>query len=503
VSGPAVLRLAGVSKAFGGLRAVRNLSFEVPPDAVIGIIGPNGAGKTTVFNLISGLYPFEGRIELFGRPVAGIPAHRLTAMGLARTFQTPRIFRELTVLENVLLGFHVRTRAGVWRSLLRDPATVREAREMEGEGRRLLARVGLEAKADRPASGLTYGELRRLEIGRALASRPRLLLLDEPLAGLGWDERAKVLEIIREIRGRGLTVLLIEHNVSEVMGLSDRVVVLHFGEKIAEGSPDAVRRDRRVIEAYLGEERDAAPPPALAARPGPLLAVEGIAVGYGPVQALQDVSLSVGEGEIVALLGANGAGKTTTLKTISGLMHPARGRITFRGARIDRLRPSRVAHLGIAHVPEGRQLFPTLTVRENLEMGAYVVRDPGVVDRGIARVEALFPILKERKHQLAGTLSGGEQQMAAVGRALMANPGLLLMDEPSMGLAPRIIEEIFAAIQELNRQGLSILLVEQNARLALEVAHRGAVLETGRIVVSGDGAVLRDDPRVKEAYLGA
>ncbi|HSF04101.1 MAG TPA: ABC transporter ATP-binding protein [Solirubrobacterales bacterium] len=234
-----------------------------------------------------------------------------------------------------------------------------------------------------------------------------------------------------------------------------------------------------------------------------MLAIDGVSVNYGPVRALRDVSLSVGEGEIVALLGANGAGKTTMLRTISGMLHPTAGRITFRGQRLDRLAPSRVARLKIAHVPEGRQLFSVLTVRENLEMGAYTVPDTATIQSSRERVETLFPVLRERRGQLAGTLSGGEQQMLAIGRALMASPSLLLMDEPSMGLAPLIIEEIFAAIQELNRQGLSILLVEQNARLALEVAHRGAVLETGRIVLSGESAAIVGDPRVKQAYLGA
>jgi len=233
-----------------------------------------------------------------------------------------------------------------------------------------------------------------------------------------------------------------------------------------------------------------------------LLEVRDLHVYYGAIHALQGISFTVGEGEIVTLIGANGAGKSTTLRTISGLLRPRRGRIAFRGQDITLTPAEQIVALGIGQVPEGRRIFAPLTVRENLEMGAYTRRDPAEIARSMDRVFTSFPRLRERLHQLGGTLSGGEQQMLATARGLMSQPTLLLLDEPSMGLSPILVQEIFRIIQEINAQGTSILLVEQNALMALNIAHRAYVLETGRIVLEGTAKALREDPRVKAAYLG-
>jgi branched-chain amino acid transport system ATP-binding protein len=231
-----------------------------------------------------------------------------------------------------------------------------------------------------------------------------------------------------------------------------------------------------------------------------LLTIEGLHVSYGRIEALRGVTLDVDDGEIVTLLGANGAGKTTTLRTVSGLLHPTAGAVTFDGQRIDGLKAHEIVALGISHVPEGRRVFPRMTVIENLKMGAYLRR--GSLTDDLERVFTLFPVLKDRRTQDGGTLSGGEQQMLAIGRALMGKPRLLLLDEPSMGLAPLIVTRIFEILGEINTQGTTILLVEQNAAQALQLAGRGYVLETGAVVLNDTADALLSDDRVRSAYLG-
>ncbi|MCG3175596.1 MAG: High-affinity branched-chain amino acid transport ATP-binding protein LivF [Candidatus Omnitrophica bacterium] len=233
-----------------------------------------------------------------------------------------------------------------------------------------------------------------------------------------------------------------------------------------------------------------------------MLEVRHVHTRYGKVDCLKGVGLSVGAGEIVALLGANGAGKTTVLKTLSGLVRPSAGEVLFEGRRIDGVSPEEVVRRGVAHVPEGRKVFQKLTVLENLELGAYLRRDGAGVRGDLEHVFALFPVLKQRLRQRAGTLSGGEQQMLAIGRALMSRPKVLLLDEPSLGLAPIVVSSIFRMIREINREGRTILLVEQNARMALSVAKRAYVLELGEIVLSGEAEAVRDSPEVQSAYLG-
>jgi branched-chain amino acid transport system ATP-binding protein len=233
-----------------------------------------------------------------------------------------------------------------------------------------------------------------------------------------------------------------------------------------------------------------------------MLELRDVHTYYDNIHALKGVSLHVDRGEIVTLIGANGAGKTTTLNTISGLLHPRQGSVWFEGQRIDQLRPHHVVGMGISQSPEGRRVFSRLTVRDNLEMGAYTRTDRAAIEEDLAQVFALFPVLEERQNQVAGTLSGGEQQMLSMGRALMAQPQVLLLDEPSMGLAPMLVEVIFQTVEDINRRGTPILLVEQNAAMALSVADRAYVLETGRIVLEGTASELLENPQVKAAYLG-
>jgi branched-chain amino acid transport system ATP-binding protein len=233
-----------------------------------------------------------------------------------------------------------------------------------------------------------------------------------------------------------------------------------------------------------------------------MLEVQNIDVFYGDAQALWDVSLMVQKGEIVTLLGANGAGKSTTLRAISGLLKVKKGSITLSGVRLDQIDPYQIILQGLSHVPEGRRLFPNMTVWENLCMGAYIPTAWKGRTAAIEEMMQIFPILRERKDQLAGTLSGGEQQMCAIARAMVSRPKVLLLDEPSLGLAPVVVEKIFEVIQQINQNGVTVLLVEQNAHLALQIAHRGYVIETGRVVVEGEASGLRQDAYIQQAYLG-
>ena len=457
---PDILKVSGLRCRFGGLKAVDDVSFSVARGDILGLIGPNGAGKTTLFNLLVGLAAAQGgRIELDGRDVTGLRPHRIAALGMTKTFQNVALFPEMTVLDNVLVG-----------GLLRHD--VPRARQLAAQ---CLDRVGLSAIMGKLAADLSFPEQARVELARALCTGPRVFLLDEVMAALNDAEMDALLDLIRTLRDEsGISFIVVEHHMRAIMRLCNRIMVLSFGQKIAEGAPAEIAANPTVIEVYLGnpwkrrrwQHESVADPGAdrrLRSQPG---AARRVAGGSGR-RLRGSGRRQHGGQEHAAALRFRIAGQ-------------GRGQHPFRRAGNPARAAHRIPEFGIAHVPEGRHVFRDMTVEENLYLGGYVRRrDMAALARERDRIYALFPRLGERRRQLAGTLSGGEQQMVAFGRALMLAPRLLLLDEPSHGLAPKVVEEMHQAMVEIHRSGLTILLVEQNTRLALSVAEHAYVLQSG------------------------
>ena len=490
------LEVRDLGITFGGIKAASAVSFAALPGKVTSVIGPNGAGKTTVLNLIGGFYrPDSGSIRLGERELAGSPAWKVARAGIARTYQTTKLFATMSIIDNVLIAL----RRGRLGSMAADAASPADRDAAEA----LLAFVGYHGSLSVPAGDLPHVDRRLVEIARALAMRPRVLLLDEPAAGLMRSDKDALSRLIRRIADLGIAVILVEHDMLLVMGISDAVIVLDAGVRIAAGSPVEVRHDPRVLKAYLGGGEMRARPratPWSGAHDAVLTTVK-LTAGYGAAPVLDNVSLDVRPGEMVTIIGSNGAGKSTTMRAISGLLRPVEGAIVLDNAPIGELETHQIARRGLALVPEGRQVFPELSVLDNLVLGAHSRKDADR-DGEIAALLERFPRLKERLTIRAGLLSGGEQQMLAIARGLMAKPRILLLDEPSLGLAPAMINELFDILAGLRDEGVTILLVDQMAALALTVADRGYVLELGKIVRSDNAVGLADDPELEAAYLG-
>jgi ABC-type branched-subunit amino acid transport system ATPase component/ABC-type branched-subunit amino acid transport system permease subunit len=491
------LAVRDLSVSFGGVRAVRDLNFAAQPGAITSIIGPNGAGKSTALNVICGFYrPDAGTVRLGDRIVSALRAYQIPRAGIARTYQTSQLFESMSVIDNVVIALRRGRLAPYFLTGGKrgDDAEIAES---------LLAFVGYKGAHHRPADALAHVDKRLVEIARALAVRPSVLALDEPAAGLNAEDTAAIGALLRKLAAVGKTVILVEHDMDLVMGVSSHVIVLDAGAKIAEGTPAQVATDPAVLEAYLGAgeqaERGRKQPFAIAQKP--LMTVSALSAGYGAATVVRQADLEIAAGELVAVLGANGAGKTTLMRALSGLLRPIEGEVRFLGERIDHFPGDRIARAGLVLVPEGRQVFPELSVTDNLRLGAYARRsaeEASMIENLLTR----FPALKARRRQRAGLLSGGEQQMLAIARGLMARPQVLMLDEPSLGLAPKLLENLYDLLAALRDEGTTILLVDQMAQLALSVADRAYVLQSGAFTHSGTAREVAQDPALVKAYLG-
>jgi branched-chain amino acid transport system ATP-binding protein len=493
-----VLEVEGISKKFDGIRAVSNASLHIGAGEIHALIGPNGAGKTTLFNLVSGLFPPDsGTIRLNGRNIHGVPSHLICHHGLARSFQITNLFRELSIYENLRLSLQAQhaMRFNIWRDIDSYP-------QVHAETAELIKFLGLEGIEEIQGGELSYGGQRLVDLGIALGSRPQLLLLDEPLAGLSAAERERVSGLIKNV-ALNIPVLIVEHDIDRVLGLSQRVTVMNQGEVLMAGSPGEVRGDRRVQEVYTGSGILPVTSGASAETPGEtVLRFDAVNAFYGKSHILHDATLDVREGEIVALLGRNGAGKSTLLKTLAGLVTPASGTIEYEGIDIAGMPAPDIARLGVGYVPQGRGLFAGMTVRENLSLGRLARKTDG--SSGVVwseqQILETFPRLKERMDIAADYLSGGEQQMVAVARALSGNVKLLLLDEPFEGLAPAVILELFKVF-DLLRRHTSIVIVEHNLDLVLALADRVFALERGAVFHQGPAAPLLNDLEYRKKIL--
>jgi branched-chain amino acid transport system ATP-binding protein len=492
-----LLTLRHVTKRFGGVTALDDVTFEVRRGELLGVIGPNGAGKSTLLSLISGAQRVStGEILFDENHLDRLPAHTIARLGIGRAHQIPRPFARMTVHQNVLIPTHSRGGSAKHSSHYADE---------------ILVSCGLLEKRNLLAGSLTLLNLKRLELARALALEPRLLLLDEVAAGLVAHEIDEITQLISAIQTRGVTIVLVEHVQAVVNALAERVIVLDWGRKIAEGTPSQIAKNPDVIAVYLGTEQEEpafteeqAPATKQAVPSSPLLSTRQLSVDYGKLRALRSVDFEVGAGEIVAVVGANGAGKTTLTQAISGLIPISEGKVLLDGKEITSTAAHQRARQGIALCHEGRRLFREQTVRENLELGAaYASRSSAPFEERLRRVYELFPVLKERAGSLAGRLSGGQQQMVAIGRALISEPRLLLLDELSLGLAPVIVDQLFAAFPHILSWGISIVLIEQNVHRSLAVADRVYVLERGHVVFCGTPAEVHKHPALHRAYFGA
>jgi len=514
-----ILEVSGVVKRYGGLIAIDKVDLTLQRGTITGVIGPNGAGKSTLIGLIGGaLAPSQGSIRLDGRDVSRLSASERARAGIGRTYQIPRPFLDMTVEENLEVAQY-------------SIAPFISSAKASAERAALLERTGLADAAGLAARALPLLRRKRLEVARALALKPRVLLLDEVGAGLVESEITELIALIKAIGDERTAIVIVEHVLRVVRECCERSMVLNFGKTLIEGPTAEVFANDEVAAVYLGtggvrgaaasdlteasaaaihieapskERRRLAPLIAerSAGSSAPLLRLESVSAGYGQARVLEGFDLTVNEGRAIAVLGANGAGKTTLARVIAGAITPSSGRIEFAGQPVAGLPPHRIAALGIAHCMEGRRIFPTLSVEDNLKLAARAV-DAATMRSRLGAVYDLFPVLGERRLEPGTSMSGGQQQMLAIGRALMARPRLVIFDEISLGLAPVMMDKLYEALALLKQAGVTLIVIEQDVDRALALADYAYVLERGAFALSGTPGEIASDSRLRHIYIGA
>ncbi|MFT4288052.1 ATP-binding cassette domain-containing protein [Nocardioides sp.] len=495
---PQSLVLDSVTKRYGGVTAIKDVSLTVEAGKSLGVIGPNGAGKSTLLKTIAAVHrPTSGTLRLGEVDLTRLAPHKVAGAGIGMAHQVPRPFRGMTVTENVAIGA---------------ASAALPLRERTAWIDQVITTTGLGHRATTPAGELRLLDLKRLELARALSSDPSLILLDEVAAGLNGRDLDRIIELIAEIRGEGRGLLLVEHVEGVIASLVDRVIVIDWGEVIADGTPAEISADPRVRAVYLGDDGGKAgagttrTTPRLPEQAGDAvpaaLRLDDVTAGYGDIVALRDTSVELRAGEVVAVFGANGAGKSTLVGVASGLVQPRAGKVEIDGTDVTQLSAHARNRLGLAHCPEGRRIFGELSVRQNLTVAASLGVGKAEMASRLESVYDVFPILADLGERAGSALSGGQQQMLAIGRAMMSRPRVLLCDEISLGLAPVAMDDLYAALARIRDEGVSILLVEQNVHRGLSLADRVYVLDRGQVSYSGDPAPLADEEALDRLYFG-
>ena len=489
----ALLEALTLNKRFGGIRAVRDVDLSVADGEIVGLIGPNGSGKSTTLSLLMGVYkPNSGSIRFAGDEINNWSINKRIKHGIAIVFQHSRPLNRQTVLDNIKLA------------LLPDRVfNLFYPKDIEAKALHAAELLGLADVVDAYPPSLPFGHIRRMELAKALVQEPRLLLLDEPFAGLTPSEVGELAELILSVKQSSQAIVLVDHNVKAVYGFVDRIVALYVGSKIADGKPREVLADPQVRRVFVGKSLDENEPAGYAqpdddGNAPELLDLNIQSIQYGKAEVLRNVAIRIRKGEFVSVVGLNGAGKSSLLKAITGLVNYA-GDVRWQGVSTKPLTTAQIIRLGISFVPETRELFGYMSVKENLELGGDRLDRQELLAR-LEEIYELFPILRERSSQAAYTLSGGEQQMLTIARAMMQKPSLLILDEPTLGLAPVIMETISEALSTLHdRLGLTILLAEQNLHFALKHSNSIHLLEHGSISWQGDVSSFIEE--VGEKYL--